>query len=244
MSRRKRSKLVAGGDRPINVLWRCHDCGLPRIDSTCPLCGHVQRFSYIRIAKLDAGGLSDLARELAATLTRVQRELAKTQITQGVRAGPIDRSRTSPSRNGSDVGNLGASITALLSELTVCGRRLADAKGRRVGQVQDRNRRGGDDRNQHSSDSPSVPPRIQLNGRRPVGLCAGCGKPAIIARDRMCEACLLARGYRRCPDCGVPCRPGSFGSRGICAKCLRRGRPKPVSVKAVSGGLPTLGRRH
>jgi len=255
MIQKKRSKLVPGGQPQINVLRRCYDCGLPRIDSTCPPCGQVQRFSYIRIAKPDAGGHSQLARELSAVLAWVQRELAKVQITQSGHAGPIDQShrghissarnpgdRTSPSRTESDV-DLRASITAVLSELTACGRQLADAKARDVGRIEGGNRQGAT----IGTSTLQIRHRfrrIQLKGRRLPGLCAGCGKPAIIARDRMCDACLLARGYRRCPDCGVPCKPGSFGARGICSKCLKRGRLKRVSVKTVSGGLPTLVRRR
>lgn len=85
-----------------------------------------------------------------------------------------------------------------------------------------------------------------LSGRKRVGRCQGCGKSAILKRDRMCDPCLMARGHLRCPECGIPCSAGSLslgGTRGVCKECRTGRRPKR-RVRIVSGGLPTLGKRR
>ena len=75
------------------------------------------------------------------------------------------------------------------------------------------------------------------NGPATMCWCAEPGKDAVLVRPRICDACLRARGSRPCPNCGPLWSHGSFETRSICSKLLKRRR-------AEQRGLPTLGWRR
>jgi len=224
----------ASGPHP-KVLWRCHGCGMPRIDSSCPLCDRTLEYSFVRLAKLDDSGLKGLVSELKATLTAVETKLqgrppANSEPAR-VEAEPSGRpaTKSEPADAGSVIplamnrDTLGTAL-GLISELTARGHELAGLKAVREARASNKLRASHGDK------------------KRRVEFCRSCKKAATVDKAGVCEACLLARGYRRCTDCGVPTQPRSLDNNGKCQKC--RGRLQSRSVRAVSGGLPTLGRRR
>lgn len=89
--------------------------------------------------------------------------------------------------------------------------------------------------------------------------CKKCGKPFTRSpgsntvcmtchlwalRGQTCDACQIANGYLRCKDCAVLCPPALLDKHGSCQKCRGLRTPRTSSVRTVSGGLPTLGRRR
>lgn len=81
------------------------------------------------------------------------------------------------------------------------------------------------------------------SSRRHVGRCRACGQTAAL-RGQTCDACQIANGYLRCKDCAVLCPPALLDKHGSCQKCRGLRTPRTSSVRTVSGGLPTLGRRR
>ncbi len=85
-----------------------------------------------------------------------------------------------------------------------------------------------------------------------------CGEPGY-RHLRKCRSCLLASGWRLCESCSRPmepdyrrrrcidCRPAPAKAKAL-AKAKREAKTTGVkqgkSVRTVSGGLPTLGRRR
>jgi Probable Zinc-ribbon domain len=77
-----------------------------------------------------------------------------------------------------------------------------------------------------------------------IGRCGTCQEITVLVQRHSCARCLLAKGYLPCPTCGRLYRPEPFDKRRRCPKCRKRSRPRSTSVRTVSGGLPTLGRRR
>jgi hypothetical protein len=208
---------------------------MPRIASSCPLCGRVQEFSFVRLTKLKDEGIRALIGELKATLVVADARLQRRE--RAVSKGPridADSSARAPGNNqppysGTMTSQLGnrdglALVVGLVSELTVRCNRLAELKALQEVRAEKKMRASS------------------AQGTRRIEFCRSCNKPATLNKAGVCEACLLVSGHRRCSDCGVPELPRSLDYSGKCQKC--RGRLRSRSVRAVSGGLPTLGRRR
>lgn len=75
-------------------------------------------------------------------------------------------------------------------------------------------------------------------GSRPrPKVCDDCGK-ARAPGINLCQQCAEARGYRKCVSCSRLYLPTRKRQRS-CGQCSKSGS----SVRAVSGGLPSLGKR-
>lgn len=189
----------------------------------------------MRLTRLKDEGVSALIGELKATLVVADAKLQRRE--RSVSKGPrmdTDSSARAPANNQPAYSETNTSqlanrdgialVVGLVSELTVRCKRLAELKA-----LQDARA----DKKMRTSNA---------RGTRRIEFCRSCNKPATLNKAGVCEACLLASGHRRCSDCGVPELPRSLDYSGKCQKC--RGRLRSRSVRAVSGGLPTLGRRR
>ena len=110
---------------------------MPHIHSACPLCGQVQRYYYVRVAKLGTDDLKALVRELRATLSQADHELAH------IPKGDLRQARLPAQKDGgsppgaekfldpksscaeSDPEPYRTLVTELLSELMLKGHQLA-----------------------------------------------------------------------------------------------------------------------
>jgi len=109
----KRSAFEKGADTAqLRVLWRCHGCGMPRIDTSCPLCGRTQEFTFVRFAKLDGNGLAGLVSELQKTLQLAEVELRNALAKAPAAAArptlvsrPVDRSSSATAGAGPQASN-------------------------------------------------------------------------------------------------------------------------------------------
>lgn len=85
---------------------------------------------------------------------------------------------------------------------------------------------------------------------RPKAKCADCGRIAPIKKSRWCHKCSLRNGWKLCSTCGKPFEPSKkHPRRRRCPKCVDKyavagPRGSGSSVRTVSGGLPSLGRRR
>lgn len=93
-----------------------------------------------------------------------------------------------------------------------------------------------------------------VNGRcancsdKPV--CASCAVLPPVKKTPYCRSCALHNGYNSCADCKKLFRAdGRQSRRRRCQPCANKPRPAAKrgsgsSVRTVSGGLPSLGKRH
>lgn len=97
---------------------------------------------------------------------------------------------------------------------------------------------------QTGTDNPV--PKEKKKRTRPK--CRQCGKNAQKG-IRLCPTCAVAEGFRKCTTCTGVITPKRDGDRRRkCDKCKEKSAWNAnygeISVRAVSGGLPTLGKRR
>ena len=188
------------------MLWRCRDCGMPHIHSACPLCGQVQRYYYVRVAKLGTDGLKALVRELRATLSQADLELAhipKDDLHQA--RLPAQKDGGSPpgtekfldpksSCAEPDSESYRTLVTELLSELMLKGHQLAEAKAHQQVRAPHRSQRLDGTRegvrSQHASDFKGKDGTAK--GKRAPGQRVSVTtspKKLVPAKKRICARC-------------------------------------------------------
>lgn len=219
----------AAGTAQLRVLWRCHGCGMPRIDSSCPLCGRTQEFTFVRCHKLDENGLAALVSELQATKKLAEVKLRHT-VAQAP-ASPLEMGSSADAGANLRASDSGAAVTlqesrdirevalGLVADLTAMGRDLARRKAL----------------TQTSAGHPTS--NAGLRGARPIKVCLACKRAAPVNKAGICDYCLLARGCRRCADCGMPTLPQQFDLAGKCVKCQGRRRSRSVRPDSASSAF-------
>jgi len=82
--------------------------------------------------------------------------------------------------------------------------------------------------------------------RRPAKLCTDCAAQFVNRAKKYCDGCATRRGFLECRRCGGMFDPaGRSGVQfALCQKCSNADRSRSRSVRTVSGGLPTLGKRR
>lgn len=77
--------------------------------------------------------------------------------------------------------------------------------------------------------------------------CIKCEKGSRYGTLSYCRKCALKSGYAECTTCSIVFAPEpAMGSTTRCYKCVvekRRTKGTNASVRTVSGGLPTLGKK-
>lgn len=92
------------------------------------------------------------------------------------------------------------------------------------------------------------PPAPRKRRRGPARLCVDCGVRDAAVVGTYCDGCASRYGWLSCRLCGRSFKPGKKLTVQFpqCQKCsnkhVRKGRGP--SVRTVSGGLPTLGKRR
>lgn len=83
---------------------------------------------------------------------------------------------------------------------------------------------------------PPVSVRYVEPSVQPAGLCRKCGEGALLRSEGMCGPCLKRAGRAPCPRCGLWLKVKQVRTH-VC-------RETPTSIRTVSGGAPTLGKRR